>query len=86
MRKPTALAALLAAGCTTPEPAYVRPTPEMPASGPAGDPYLRQSEAALPAVTYQRYEAEFDFADETLGTRSSDVSYLIYRLGIAVRL
>ena len=40
----------------------------------------------VPAVTYQKYEAEFDFADDMLGTRGSDVSYLIYRLGLAVRL
>jgi hypothetical protein len=39
-----------------------------------------------PAVTYQRYEAEFDFADDMLGTRTSEVSYLTYRLGLAVRL
>ena len=39
-----------------------------------------------PAITYHGYEAEFDFADEMLGTRTSEVSYLIYRLGIAVRL
>ena len=35
------------------EPAYVRPDPAIPASWPAGDAYLRQSEAALPAVTYR---------------------------------
>ncbi|HJR82588.1 MAG TPA: TolC family protein, partial [Sphingomicrobium sp.] len=54
MRKPATLVALLAAGCTTLEPAYVRPDPAIPSSWPAGDPYLRQSEAALPAVTYQQ--------------------------------
>jgi multidrug efflux system outer membrane protein len=54
MRKLTALAALLAAGCTTLEPNYVRPDPAVPASWPVGSPYLRQSEAALPAVTYQQ--------------------------------
>ena len=54
MRKLPALLALLAAGCTTMEPAYVRPDPAVPASWPAGDPYLRQSEASLPALTYQQ--------------------------------
>ena len=36
------------------EPAYVRPDPAIPASWPAGDPYLVQSEAGLPALTYQQ--------------------------------
>jgi multidrug efflux system outer membrane protein len=53
MRKLAALVALLAGGCTTLEPAYVQPDAAIPASWPAGDSYLRQSEAALPAVTYQ---------------------------------
>jgi multidrug efflux system outer membrane protein len=35
------------------EPHYARPTPAIPASWPVGDAYLRQSEATLPAVTYQ---------------------------------
>ena len=52
MRRGGALLALLAAGCSTMEPAYVRPAPAVPASWPAGDAYLRSSEAALPAVTY----------------------------------
>ena len=47
------LAALLLTGCMTMEPAYVRPDPAVPASWPAGDPYLRQTEAALPAVSYR---------------------------------
>ncbi|MFL6725369.1 MAG: efflux transporter outer membrane subunit [Sphingomicrobium sp.] len=38
----------------TMEPRYVRPDPAIPASWPIGDPYLRQAEAALPAVTYQQ--------------------------------
>lgn len=54
MRKFAGMLALLATGCTTMEPAYVRPDPAVPASWPAGDPYLRQSEAALPALTYQQ--------------------------------
>jgi multidrug efflux system outer membrane protein len=54
MKKLTALVSLLATSCTTLEPAYVQPNPAVPASWPAGDPYLRQSEAALPAVTYSQ--------------------------------
>ena len=33
-------------------PKYTRPAPPIPPSWPVGDAYLRQSEAALPAVTY----------------------------------
>ena len=53
MRKSAALLAVLATGCASMQPAYVRPDPAVPASWPAGDPYLRQSEAALPAFTYR---------------------------------
>ncbi len=53
MKQLTPLSALLLAGCMTMEPAYVQPDPAVPASWPAGDAYLRQSEAALPAVTYR---------------------------------
>ena len=63
MRKLAAILALLATGCTTLEPAYVRPDPAVPASWPAGDPYLRQSEATLPALTYQQV-----FQDQRLQT------------------
>ena len=52
MRKLAPLAALLLAGCMTMEPAYVRPDPAVPGSWPVGDPYLLQSEAALPVVSY----------------------------------
>lgn len=57
IRLPLALpAALLAAtalaGCSL-APKYVRPTPPVPESWPTGDAYLRQSEAALPSVTYR---------------------------------
>ncbi|MFD1612662.1 efflux transporter outer membrane subunit [Sphingomonas tabacisoli] len=47
-------AALIAslAGCSF-IPHYERPTPPVPTSWPAGDPYLRQSEANLPSVTYR---------------------------------
>ena len=53
MRKLASLSALLLAGCMTLEPAYVRPDSAVPASWPAGDAYLRRSEAELPAVTYR---------------------------------
>ena len=53
MRKSSPLIALLLTGCMSMEPAYVRPGAAVPASWPAGDAYLRQSEAALPAITYR---------------------------------
>jgi multidrug efflux system outer membrane protein len=53
MRRITPLLALALAGCMSMEPDYVRPDPAIPASWPAGDAYLRQSEAKLPAVTYR---------------------------------
>jgi multidrug efflux system outer membrane protein len=53
MKRLAPLAALALAGCMTMEPAYVRPEPAVPASWPAGDPYLRQIEATLPAVSYR---------------------------------
>jgi outer membrane protein, multidrug efflux system len=53
MKRFAPLIALALAGCATMEPAYVRPESAVPASWPAGDPYLRQSEAALPAITYR---------------------------------
>jgi multidrug efflux system outer membrane protein len=54
MKRQFALATFLLAGCSTMEPQYVRPQAAIPASWPAGDSYLRQSEAALPSVTYQQ--------------------------------
>ena len=53
MRRPVALIAMLLAGCASMEPHYVRPESAVPPSWPVGDPYLRQSEAALPTVTYK---------------------------------
>ncbi|MFL6785245.1 MAG: TolC family protein, partial [Sphingomicrobium sp.] len=53
MKKLAPIAALMLAGCMSMEPAYVRPGPAVPASWPAGDAYLRQSEAGIPAVTYR---------------------------------
>jgi multidrug efflux system outer membrane protein len=35
------------------DPHYVRPGTPVPESWPVGDAYLKQSEAALPAVTYR---------------------------------
>ena len=54
MRRSAAFLAILATGCASMEPAYVQPAPAIPASWPAGDAYLRQSEASLPAVTYRQ--------------------------------
>ena len=54
MNRSASLLALLATGCATMEPHYQRPDPAIPASWPAGDAYLRESEAALPAVTYKQ--------------------------------
>jgi multidrug efflux system outer membrane protein len=48
---PLTLIAALAA-CSM-EPHYIRPEAPIPPSWPVGDAYLRQSEAALPSVTYQ---------------------------------
>ena len=54
MRRVAALIALLLAGCTARwSRDYARPAPPVPASWPAGRRHLRQSEAALPAVTYR---------------------------------
>lgn len=54
MRRFAAFLAILAAGCTTMEPKYVRADPAVPASWPAGDPGLAQAEAGLPALTYKQ--------------------------------
>jgi multidrug efflux system outer membrane protein len=47
----TALTAVSLAGCSL-APPYARPAAPVPASWPAGDAYLQQSEAPLPSVTY----------------------------------
>lgn len=54
MKRSIAVLALLATGCTTLEPKYVRPEPAIPASWPIGDPYLVATEAGLPALTYKQ--------------------------------
>ena len=53
MRRAIALIALLSTSCATMEPPYARPDAPIPASWPTGDAYLRQSEAALPALTHR---------------------------------
>jgi multidrug efflux system outer membrane protein len=53
VRKFAAFLALMATGCGSMQPAYVRPDSAVPAAWPVGDAYLRQSEAALPALTYR---------------------------------
>jgi len=52
VRHTVAVIALLATGCASMAPQYARPDPRIPTSWPVGDPYLRASEAALPAVPY----------------------------------
>jgi multidrug efflux system outer membrane protein len=54
MKRFVAAIALLASACTTLEPRYERPAPPIPASWPAGDPYLLSSEAGLPILSYQQ--------------------------------
>jgi multidrug efflux system outer membrane protein len=54
MKRSAALLALIATGCTTMEPPYVRPDPAVPPSWPAGDPYILAAEAGLPALTYKQ--------------------------------
>jgi multidrug efflux system outer membrane protein len=54
MRRAVAVLALFATSCTTLEPKYARPDPAIPASWPAGDPYLVAAEAGLPALTYKQ--------------------------------
>jgi multidrug efflux system outer membrane protein len=54
MKRAIGVAALLATGCATMEPAYVRPDPAVPASWPVGDPYVAQAETGLPTLTYRQ--------------------------------
>lgn len=53
MRRLTLLLAATSLGACSMAPKYVRPDVPVPTSWPAGDAYLKQSEAALPAVTYR---------------------------------
>lgn len=52
MRRGTFLIALMLGACSM-EPKYVQPDLPVPPSWPVGDAYLRQSEVALPQVTYR---------------------------------
>jgi multidrug efflux system outer membrane protein len=54
VKRAAVLVAIFAAGCTSMQPKYVQPGAAIPASWPAGDPYLVQTEAGLPAVTYKQ--------------------------------
>jgi outer membrane protein, multidrug efflux system len=53
MRRLVALALAASLPACTLGPRYDRPEPPIPASWPVGDAYLRQSEAALPALGYR---------------------------------
>ncbi|MES2452126.1 MAG: efflux transporter outer membrane subunit [Pseudomonadota bacterium] len=53
MRRLTILLAATSLGACSMAPKYVRPEVPVPSSWPAGDAYLKQSEAALPTVTYR---------------------------------
>lgn len=52
MKRAAALIALMATGCSTMEPKYVRPDPAIPPSWPVGDRYLAQAEVGLPVLSY----------------------------------
>ncbi len=54
MKRAAALIALLSTSCATMEPKLDRVDPAIPTSWNAGSPFLAQSEAALPAVTYKQ--------------------------------
>ncbi|WP_390901748.1 efflux transporter outer membrane subunit [Sphingomonas alpina] len=47
------LAGVSLSACTSMAPKYARPEAPVPASWPAGDAYLKQSEATLPSVSYR---------------------------------
>lgn len=53
MKRAIILAALLLGACSM-DPKYVQPELPVPPSWPLGDAYLKQSEAALPALTYRQ--------------------------------
>lgn len=54
MNRACVILAILATGCTSMEPKYVRPDPSIPPSWPVGDSYLVATEADLPALTYKQ--------------------------------
>ncbi|WP_420139384.1 efflux transporter outer membrane subunit [Sphingomonas sp.] len=53
MKRVAALLALTGLSACSMDPHYVRPTPAVPPSWPAGDAYPQPSEARLPSVTYR---------------------------------
>lgn len=53
IRRLVLVAATTALGACSLAPTYERPAPPVPPSWPAGDAYLRQSEAALPSIGYR---------------------------------
>src|SRR5437763_16486450 len=53
MKRLVVFIALLSTACTSLEPKLAQPDPAIPSSWAAGDAALKQSEAALPAVTYR---------------------------------
>lgn len=54
MKRAAIILVLLASACTTLQPANVQPDPAIPASWPVGDPYLGQTEAGLPTLSYKQ--------------------------------
>jgi len=54
MKRAAFLVLLMTSACASMEPKYAQPDPAIPTSWPAGDPYLRQSEALLPSITYRQ--------------------------------
>jgi outer membrane protein, multidrug efflux system len=54
VKRSVVLLSILATGCTTMQPKYIRPDPSIPASWPVGDPYLIVAEAGLPALSYKQ--------------------------------
>jgi len=54
MKRAAFLTLLMTSACASMEPKYAQPDPAIPTSWPAGDPYLRQSEALLPSITYRQ--------------------------------
>lgn len=53
MKRLSAIGVLTLLGACNMQPTYNRPAPAVPQGWPAGDAYLRQSEAALPSVSYR---------------------------------
>ena len=75
MRRIAPLLAVTALSACSLAPQYDRPATPVPASWPVGDAYLRQSEAALPAVTYRDIfrDARLQTLIETALTNNRDL-------------